>query len=253
MGDPNAGERKNQHNDMISSESITAVTQPLRAGSSSNPIEVSVDLTSELRWFFDDLIPDELVSWFTQDAATGLTEVRCDAYLLNHAIDIGVKRRFKEVLELKVRQGPPEPFAIAPGLDGALETWQRWSPADGHVHLTEDTAWIDVHKTITKRRFTADGAEQPLSEASRAMTGQACDVEIATLSIEGRTGWTFAFAAFGPVEHHRSLLEVAWAALLDGRGVPEPLRLHPTNSFGYPEWITKTGSDGARNRTGKSR
>ena len=226
---------------MISPES-TPAAQPVPV-TSSNPAEIKVDLTSELRWFFDGRPPEELVSWFTLGAATGLTEVRWDAYCVDDAVDVGVKRRFKRVLELKVRQGRPELFAVAPGLDGWLETWQRWSPADGRIHLTEDTKWIDVHKTITKRRFTGDGEELPLTEDNRAMTGQGCDVEIAIISIEGRTGWTFAFAAFGPVECHRSLLNLAWTRLLAGGAVPTPLRLHATNSLGYPAWITRTGSD----------
>lgn len=243
-GDPNAGERKSPPNDMTSPES-TPVAPPLRPGVSSYPPDVSVDLTSELRWFFDDRPPDQLVSWFTRDAATALTEVRWDAYRFDGAVDVGVKHRFKAVLELKVRQGPPETFSIDPGLEGLLETWQRWSPADGRIHLTEDTRWIDVHKVITKRRFAGDGVDVPLSEHNRAMTGQGCDVEITTISIEGRTGWTFAFAAFGPVDRHRSLLESAWKALLGGRAVPAPLRLHAANSFGYPAWIAKAGSDDA--------
>jgi hypothetical protein len=245
-------QRKSNLNDMTSPES-TPTAQPLRPGASSSPPEVSVDLTSELRWFFDERPPDELVSWFTDGAATGLTEVRWDSYYRDDAVDVGVKRRYKEVLELKVRRGPPETFSIAPALEGWLETWQRWSPADGRVHLSEDAKWIDVHKTITKRRFTGDGGELPLSEDNRAMTGHGCDVEIATISIEGRTGWTFAFAAFGPVDRHRSLLELAWAAILSGGGVPASLRLHTGNSFGYPAWLTKSGSDDAKNPAKESK
>ncbi len=246
MGDPTEGERKSNPNDMISAES-TPVARQLRPDESSHLPEVAVDLTSELRWFFDERLPDELAAWFTNGASTGLTEVRWDTYRLDGAIDVGVKRRFKQLLELKVRQGPPETFSMTPGLDGWLETWQRWSPADGRVHLSEDTRWIDVHKTVTKRRFAGDGDELELSEDNRAMTGHGCDVEIATVSIEGRTGWTFAFAAFGPVDRHRPLLELAWAALLGGGAVPTPLQLHAGNSFGYPAWLSKGGSDDAPN------
>ncbi len=223
---------------MISPESSLAA-QPVRDDATSSTPEVSVDLTSEMRWFFDDRPPEELVTWFTCGAATGLTEVRWDTYRLDGAVDVGVKRRFKCVLELKVRRGPPTAFSIDPGLEGWLETWQRWSPADGRIHLTEDMDWIHVHKTITKRRFSSDGEELALSQDSRAMTGQGCDVEIATISIEGRTSWSFAFAAFGPLDRHRLLLELAWAALPGGGVVPEPLRLHAANSLGYPAWITK--------------
>ena len=229
---------------MASPESGSAV-QPLRPGANPSPPQVLVDLTSELRWFFDGRPSEEVLSWFTHGGATGLTEDRCDAYRLDGQVDIGVKRRFRTVLELKLRLGPPELFFIGRDVDGWLETWQRWSPADGRIYLPENTTWVDVDKTIIKRRFSSDGRELPLSEETRAMTGQGCDAEIATVSVQGRTGWTFAFAAFGPAESHRSSLELAWDALVSDRPCPRRLRLRCTDSCGYPEWIAKADSGDA--------
>ena len=229
--------------DVGSSESESAVR--LRPGAASALPEVSVDLTTELRWFFDGRLPEEVLSWFTRGGATGLVEDRCDAYRLDGQVDIGVKRRFGTVFELKLRQGSPEPFFIGRDMDGWLETWQRWSPADGRIHLTENTTWVDVDKTVVKRRFSSDGQELPLSEETRAISGQGCDAEIATVSVRGRTGWTFALAAFGPADGRRSSLELAWHALVSGRRCPRRLQLHCANSCGYPEWIAKVSNGDA--------
>ena len=205
--------------------------------------EVAVDLTTELRWFLDGRPPEDVVVWFTHEGSTGLSENRRDTYRLDGQVDIGVKRRYGKVLEMKLRQGLPEPF-LHRELDGWLETWQRWSPADGLIHLSPNTTWVDVDKTVVKRRFACDGREVPLTESTRAMTGQGCDVEIATVSVAGRMASTFAFAAFGPAEIHRSSLRVAWAALLRDWPRPWPLRLRWAVSCGYPQWMADVRSGG---------
>ena len=152
---------------------------------------------------------------------------------------MGVKRRFRTVLELKLRQGPPEPIFMGPDLDGWLEIWQRWTPADGRVILSENATWVDVEKTVIKRRFGHTGQELPLSEETRAMTGRGCDVEIATVSLRGRRGWTFAFAAFGPADSQRSSLDLASATVLRSGPRPRQLQLRSADSCGYPEWLAR--------------
>ena len=46
-------------------------------------------------------------------------------------LDIGVKRRFRETLELKILQSLDGPIELVEGLAGSLEVWRRWSPAEG--------------------------------------------------------------------------------------------------------------------------
>ncbi len=197
-----------------------------------------VDLTTEVRWFFDGRLPPDVLSWFT-DGIVGLLEERCDRYRLDEQVDIGVKRRAQTKLELKLRLRPPELFILGRYVEGSLETWQRWSPADGRIYLTDNTIWVDIAKRVIKRRFDVDGREVPLSEANRAMTGDGCDIEVATVEVNGQSAWTFAFAAFGHVDNHRQLLETAWDAVVSGRPRPDRLRLDYVNSCGYPEWMTR--------------
>jgi hypothetical protein len=199
---------------------------------------VSIDLTTELRWFFDGPLPADVWAWF-RPKGVGLLERRSDAYLLDGRLDMGVKQRSRRTLELKLRMGLPQPASIADDVHGLVETWQRWSPADGLLTLHDDTVWVDIDKTIVKRRFGTDGQPKLLSESTRAMTGEGCDMEIAALSANGRETWTFAFAAFGQPDTQRDSLNMAWRSLSMRDAPPDRLHLHIGRSCGYPEWISK--------------
>ena len=204
--------------------------------------DVAVDLTTELRWFLDGRPSDDVVSWFTQGGTTGLAETRRDTYRLDGQVDIGVKRRYGTLLEMKLRHGRPEPF-LHRELDGWLETWQRWSPADRFINLSPNTTWVDVDKTVIKRRFDGDGRELLLTEDTRAMTGQGCDVEVTKVTVDGHQAWTFAFAAFGAAEIHRSSIALAWDALVSEGSRPWPLRMSWAVSCGYPQWMADVCAD----------
>ncbi|MFW2381302.1 MAG: hypothetical protein ACN4GZ_06040 [Acidimicrobiales bacterium] len=197
---------------------------------------VSVDLTTELRWFFDGPLPPEVRSWFMPEGV-GLFEHRCDTYVSDGRHDVGVKQRFRRTLELKLRTGVAEPTLID-DVHGNVETWRRWSPADRLLSLADDTNWVDIDKTIVKRRFGTDGRQRLLSESNRTMTGSGCDAEIAALSTNGREAWTLAFASFGHPDTHRDSLRTAWRSLNMRQALPCRLQLGLGNSYGYPEWIS---------------
>jgi len=200
--------------------------------------EVVVDLTTEVRWFFDEPLPAGVLDWFTTDSL-GLREDRSDTYRVDDPEEMGVKWRFGTTLELKLRLSPPEPFSIDRKRHGRLEIWRRWSPAGDRVTLLEDTGWIDVDKMIIKRRFDLEGHEVPLSQQNRAMEGEGCDCEVASVTVAGRPGWTVAFAAFGPLDFHRDAIYAAWNHLRATSNIPSELKLDEPDSMGYPEWLTK--------------
>jgi len=198
----------------------------------------TVDLTTEARWFFDGPLPAEVLTWFTNEGTAGVVEDRCDVYRIEEQprVDVGVKRRDGATLELKLRVRPPQPSTIGRDLDGWMESWQRWSPAGGRVNLGHQTSWAEVDKRIIKRRFAANGDEVLLSADARAKTHQGCDVEVVSISVDGATEWSFAFAAFGPADHNQCLT-TAWATLVSKHPQPDQLRLRAGNSKGYPEWL----------------
>lgn len=193
--------------------------------------------TTELRWFTEGRLPTDIKSWFTRAGATGMVEERCDTYRMDGRHDIGVKRRNRETLELKVRRSVGERLLLGAGLEGRPEVWQKWSPAEGLVETSEDVPWVDVHKIVVKRRFSVDGGEIVLSEATRAMHGAGCDVEVTAVTVHDTHAWTFAFAAFGPTMGRREALVASWQALLADAPCPERPGPFSARASGYPQWL----------------
>jgi hypothetical protein len=192
--------------------------------------------TTELRWFFDGRLPGDVRSWFTHDGECGLQTSRRDSYLIDGQEDVGVKRRRGTLLELKQR-GRRSPYRHRE-MEGWIEEWQRWSPADDLVDLADDAVWMSIDKEILKRRFRTTGPEVPLTLETRAMSGVGCDAEVAALSVDGQPSWTFALSAFGSAGDHPALLDIAWDCLVAERPGPPGLRLTTTDSCGYAERMT---------------
>jgi hypothetical protein len=211
------------------------VPEPARPRSADSH---SVVDTTELRWFVRGPLPDDIRGWFP--GSTGVAEERCDTYLLDGRVDIGVKRRFRETLELKVRQTLDGRIELGDGLAGSLEVWRKWSPAEGLVEDGIDGRWVDVHKSVVKRRFSIDGTEIAFSSDPQ-VTGPGCDVEVAEVTVGGVEGWTFAFAAFGPPATRRDALLASWHGMAAATPCPEPFGPRTGRAMGYPEWLALTG------------
>ena len=128
--------------------------------------------TNELRWFAPGPLPADVGAWFS--GSLGVSEKRCDTYLLDGRGDIGVKRRSRQTLELKVRQSLDGRIEIGEGLAGSLEVWRKWSPAEGLVDGGSDGRWVDVCKSIVKRRFSTDGTEIAFSGRAADRRGMRC-------------------------------------------------------------------------------
>jgi hypothetical protein len=206
------------------------------------PEVVTITDTTELRWFAEGQLPASVASWFTHHDTRGFVEQRTDTYRLDGRLDTGVKRRFGEKLELKVRRSIGERLALGLGLAGRLEVWRRWSPAECLVIGARNVPWADVHKTVVKRRFTINGDEIELSADNRAMAGAGCDVEIAAVTVDDIEAWTFALAAFGPVEDRRDACVAAMHTIMGEGDAPEPLGPFFGCSTGYPEWLALVAS-----------
>jgi hypothetical protein len=151
--------------------------------------------------------------------------------------DRGVKLRFRETLEVKVRLAVGEHLIVGAGLIGRLEMWRKWSPAELVVDTGGDVPWLDVCKVVTKRRFSVDGDEIVPSDGERAVTGAGCDVEVAAVTVRDIEAWTFAFAAFGPTVSREHAIVTAWQALAADGSCPEHFAAAFGQSSSYPEWL----------------
>ena len=65
----------------------------------------------------------------------GAVERRNDTYQLYGLDDIGVKRRHRTTLEVKVRRTLGASLNLGEGLEGRIEEWSRWEPGE------EDGIW----------------------------------------------------------------------------------------------------------------
>ncbi len=224
-------------------ELLVADAQTRRSDQLHN-LEAPSDLdTTELRWFVPGPLPTDIGHWFAGGSTLSPDE-RCDTYLVDGRSDIGVKRRYRETLELKVRASLDGEIQLGDGLAGSLEAWRKWSPADDLVENDSDGPWVDVCKSIVKRRFSIDGTE--LDSSSPAPVDEAgCDVEIAEVTIGSASWWTFAFAAFGPLATRRDALVASWQGLVAVSGSRELFAPDTARAMGYPEWLTLTVSPDA--------
>ena len=213
-------------------------------GTADRGPSVAVLDTSEVRWFSGGSPPPAVVDWFTLSGMAGTLEERIDTYQLHRLHDIGVKRRSRTALEVKVRRDIGDPLTIAPGLSAPFEEWRKWSPRLGDpMSPSPDTPWIDLEKTVLTRTFMLgdEEIEGPASHDDDSLSG--CDVEVAAVTVAGLDAWSFAFEAFGPKMSRRSAIAAAWTALVDASGVPEGLESHFTFVGGYPEWLARVATD----------
>ena len=119
------------------------------AGPASTSDTAGLFHTSEIRWFAHGPLPPEVTDWFTGGRTAGSVESRVDTYQLFGLNDIGVKRRRRETLEVKVRRAFGASLKLGDGLEGRIEEWSRWEPGeDGGIWQSPDRGWVAVRKVI---------------------------------------------------------------------------------------------------------
>jgi hypothetical protein len=198
--------------------------------------------TSEIRWFAAGTLPFPVIAWFTCDGTIGTIEERTDVYQVHRLHDIGVKRRNRDVLEVKVRRSIGDDLMIAPHLAAPFEDWRKWSPFRGDpMTPSPDVPWIEVHKTIITRTFMLSDREVigPAQHVDDSLSR--CDVEIAAVRIGGLDSWSFALEAFGPKSDRRRTVGSSWDMLIAESGDLDDFGTRFDLAAGYPEWLATIG------------
>jgi hypothetical protein len=202
---------------------------------SADCVRVVTD-TGELRWFAHGRLPADVLRWFDHSGLSAAIERRSDTYRVDTRADIGLKLRSGEMLELKVLQSVQEvTLELSASMTGRLETWRRWSPADGLVELEPADEWIDVVKTITKRRFRHDGAE--VAVEPELPDGGCCDIELAELVVGESHWWTMGLTASTAPVSQPDLMRVAWDSASSVTSPPSAVTSALGRAQGYPAWL----------------
>ncbi len=195
-------------------------------------------ITDEVRWFASGSPPRPIVDWFAQGGQAAVVELRRDAYRISSAHDVGLKRRDNGPLELKRRTGVTGPSKFPLGLEGRVEEWHKTGLEEPLT--ATDWQWSVVDKVVLTRTFVM--RDDSFSELESREDGEAaCDVELATVTVDDGVAWSFALEAWGAVGMRRHLLDSSldfFAANLapPPTGFVEALHLN----MGYPEWLAST-------------
>ena len=187
--------------------------------------------TTEVRWFMQGSLPDEVARWFERLGAVVEAEARTDRYLVPAAAnEPGVKLREGQ-LQVKARTEVLGVERLASGVEGMVETYRKWSLPVAEDALPPVIGWADVAKTRRVRLFTP---EQGLTETTEWVEA-GCGVEVGEAVLGQGVWWTVCLEAFGPdAEAQRALLQ---ATAQDVFTRPDAPGLDATHSVGYVGWL----------------
>jgi hypothetical protein len=196
--------------------------------------------STELRWFYPGKLPEAISAWFATESlgkALEPPEEREDIYLYvaSDCDYMGIKLR-QGRLEIKWRKAELGIVNIVKGVEGKLETWDKWcedSTAQNFQpqSVVDKAHWVRVSKIRQQRKYQV--LEQNLVQdvPLDASIDQGCNVEITQLGIGGNDWWSIALEAFG--NSTDNLYLVADKVFQDY----DALFLQANNSFAYPSWL----------------
>jgi hypothetical protein len=212
--------------------------EALAAGVGSGGDTSGLFHTSEVRWFARGPLPPDVQAWFTREGTMGAVERRNDTYQLYGLDDIGVKRRHRTTLEVKMRRTLGASLILGEGLEGRIEEWSRWEPGEeGRIWQSPDKGWIGVQKVIYTRSFMPTDREVILPAIHTNRLYAACDVEVAEVVADGIDTWTLALKAFGPTARRQQALTSSWRTLQAHSPSTENLEFALDRACGYPGWL----------------
>jgi hypothetical protein len=200
-------------------------------------LSVPTQPTLECRWFYEGGIPGPLASAVYRWKFETVPDDRDDVYLVNDAVDVGIKLRGGKYLEVKKRTNTRTSVFAMDRVAGLIETWVKWSfpLAEQGIEVESNGAWITVRKSRKTQKFAAtkNGLE-PVGLWSRHQAG--VNFEVTLLRVDDAAWWTVGFEAFGPQRQLDFLFEQALRCVLTTGGLPD---LTPDASMSYPKWLAK--------------
>jgi len=204
----------------------------------------------EVRWFFEGTLPSEVHAWL--NSLRGMPEAqptRPEVYL-RWGEQIGLKIS-RGNLELKYCPTPGEPFTLAGGWSGSIETWTRseWqyrpkdqSDPDPVFDQFANNAFAGIRFRTQKNRILLkfDATQEELLPIKpKDIAPEAFLVELGGLTVMDHGTWWFVqFELVGDERTAKDALKkrMAWAL---GQGWPGGLPLRQADSMGYPRFFER--------------
>ncbi len=204
-----------------------------------------MQVSAEIRWFWQLNPPPALQSWFCNTDVHGCVagggKKRVDEYLFDPGqIELGIKRRGgKQGAEVKGLVSVVRNGLAVPPFTGPVELWTKWpsDQLDLRPFVTIATVkqrWVRKFDTeaSTPREIALDSDEKPLDKGR--LPDRGCNVELTEVTLPGgEVWWTLGFEAFGTLQTVES----------DLRSVSSTLAARQPPQFGsgllasYPAWL----------------
>jgi hypothetical protein len=185
--------------------------------------------TTEVRWFSQGIIPDDIQVWFNSLGTPAIQPIRTDIYFPQSNSGIGIKLRDGR-LEIKVRRSRHAPKNFAPGVSGHVETWVKW----GFRNSGEFRSGLPVEKSrrILYYQVTADGKVR--MSTPEIFPEKGGGVELTQVWFDGSPWWTLGIEVFGPRQQQMKVLGaiVDWVFRVDGAPA-----LSSELSVSYSAWL----------------
>lgn len=216
-----------------------------------------MDLTLEVRWFYEGAIPDAVADWF-QSLNPEQEAPREDVYMAPADPVLNLKLRGGKV-QAKRREVRGEAMRFAPGVAGHPERWYKWSfpVAGSELDLEEYRAPEGMWQHVTKERYrrvfeaseqaailerhaAANGhlTEGAVAEATVAdatlVEAAHTEVELTRVRIGEHRGWTLCVETEGAREALLPLLRPMGVYVFQAGGAPA---LEAERSYGYNQWL----------------
>jgi len=204
-------------------------------------------LSTELRWFLPGNIPKRICDGFHQGELWQRSEPRTDLYLVfEQASTVGVKWR-EGKFEVKALIDQVENWKPSPHLEGAIQTWEKWSmvPESLDNPGSQQQEWVEVTKHRSLRLFAEKGGilhEYPVDQ----FVPQGCQLELTSVQCMGKPFWSLSLEAFGTGLDYllKQIVQQHLLSKIDSPVLNACLDLSAENSLSYPEWLLKVRNIG---------
>ncbi|ELR73664.1 hypothetical protein C900_02068 [Fulvivirga imtechensis AK7] len=192
--------------------------------------------TTEIRWFFEEALPEEMQEWFEHFSPEDLPP-RTDYYLnMEESAGVGIKLREGniQIKPIKAERGARQ---FLENVEGNVSQYEKWSfPVTSNEEWPEmirkPDVWIPAIKIRKLLRFTLGGG-YPNKIGMEELVDEGCEVELSKVEVVDRTFWSLAFEAHGSTA--QANLEKTVDEIFRNKACP--IRLVKEKSFGYTHLI----------------